>query len=75
MAQIALAWSISKECASPSLLRLCMIPHLTVLCLEVVTAPIVGTTSLKNLEELIGASLPPPEWCGADTYQMRSTSS
>ncbi|KAI0727727.1 Aldo keto reductase [Fomitopsis betulina] len=34
MAQIALAWSISKE---------------------FVTAPIVGTTSLKNLEELIDA--------------------
>ncbi|KAH9911937.1 aryl-alcohol dehydrogenase [Fomitopsis serialis] len=34
MAQVALAWSMSKEA---------------------VTAPIVGTTSLKNLEDIIGA--------------------
>lgn len=35
MAQVAIAWSLSKEG---------------------VTAPIVGTTSLKNLEDIIGAS-------------------
>ena len=60
MAQISLAWSMSKECTSPSTPSSLSVAEPP----PVVTAPIVGTTSLKNLEELIGASptshLPPP---------------
>ncbi len=44
MAQVAIAWSLSKEG---------------------VTAPIVGTTSLKNLEEMIGEFAIQRQWSRA----------
>lgn len=51
MAQISIAWSLSKD--GTSRLR----PHCLLLWLTrclVVSAPIVGTTSLKHLEDMVG---------------------
>ena len=49
MAQVSLAWCFSKPGTDLHKLLL-LVSH----WLLGVTAPIVGTTSLKNLEELIG---------------------
>ena len=52
MAQIAIAWALSKEGASHALV------YSSQLFYSMddlgVTAPIVGTTSLKNLEDILG---------------------
>lgn len=64
MAQIALAWAMSKPCRFTFHSGICFLilyAHLDV------TAPIVGTTSLENLKELIGTSTTciqhPICWC------------
>ncbi|TFY64458.1 hypothetical protein EVJ58_g2622 [Rhodofomes roseus] len=55
MAQVALAWSFSKDGTYPRLA--CSFKDIGAerKTFAGVTAPIVGTTSLKNLEDLIGA--------------------
>jgi len=57
MAQIALAWILSKE--GMLILNRCVRPEMFTLRLGV-TAPIVGTTSLEKLKDLIGKSFESP---------------
>lgn len=52
MAQIAIAWSLSKE--GEYLEVLCWRTTGSIMAGAGVAAPIVGTTSLKNLEDIIG---------------------
>lgn len=54
MAQVAVAWSMSKDGKSSRFSLKCRCFYHTPLG---VSAPIVGTTSLKNLEEMISKYL------------------
>ena len=49
MAQVAIAWTLSKDGLLDYSFR--MAPHLLQ---SVITAPVIGTTSLENLVDLIG---------------------
>jgi aryl-alcohol dehydrogenase-like predicted oxidoreductase len=49
MAQVAIAWCLSKEGGDSIFLFLCLVLKIGL----DVTAPIVGTTSLQNLEDIL----------------------
>lgn len=59
MAQISVAWSLAKD-GKIYILHVINRLQICSTTLAGVSAPIVGTTSLKNLEEMIGMPTPHP---------------